>query len=387
MRKENRSRFATLIFALPFLVEPATAFVGISQTRVGTTRPRVQVCHAESQSTTSNVLGGVANFETWFASVPGAECNPFVKHVDFASLRGLSYSMKSPLELRQAESLLKIPRSVVLESDFSANDWDANLAEQLWRECALGSSSKISGYCTLLTRDWAPRDSTDAPPSTAPDALRHWTDEQKSPLASNQAGQRLLDLQKQQEGQWKSKFSQVSGMTWEQFEWAMEVVHSRSFCGNFGIGSSLLPPAVSTAAPVVAAMAVYIYSVQFHGQEDIVLIGLAALGAIPAILNLVAQKPPVAVLLPLIDSANHREDADSSIEYTPLSDSFTLAAGSKCLVETDGKRQLFISYGKKTDSELLLNYGFLQGVPSDGEDSDISIHRRNLAEEFIALNK
>jgi hypothetical protein len=383
--KENRSRFATLIFALPFLVEPATAFVGISQTRgVGTTRPRVQVvCHAESTKT--KVLGGVANFETWFASVPGAECSPSVKHEDFASLRGLSY-MKSPLELKQEESLLKIPRSVVLESDFSANDWDAKLAEQLWRECALGSSSKISGYCSLLTLEWAPN-SSDVPPSTAPDAIRHWTDEQKSSLASNQAGQKLLDLQKQQEGQWKSKFSQVSGMTWEQFEWAMEVVHSRAFCGDFGIGSSLLPPVVSTAAPVVAAVAGYSYFVQFHGSEDIVLLGLAALGAIPAILNLVAQKPPVAVLLPLIDSANHREDADSSIEYTPLSDSFTLAAGSNCLVGTGGKRQLFISYGKKTDGELLLNYGFLQGVSSDGEDSDTGIHRRNLAEEFIALNK
>jgi hypothetical protein len=383
--KENRSRFATLIFALPFIVEPATAFVGIQQTRVGTTRPRVQVCHAES--TTRKVLGGVTNFETWFESVPGTECSPSVKHADFASLRGLSY-MKSPLELKQEESLLKIPRSVVLESDFNANDWDVNLAEQLWRECALGSSSKISGYCSLLTRDRAPRDSTDVPPSTAPDALRHWTDEQKTSLASNQAGQRLLDLQKQQEGQWKSKFSQVSGMTWEQFEWAMEVVHSRAFCGDFGIGSSLLPPVVSTAAPVVAAMAIFLYFVQFHGQEDTVLIGLAALGAIPVILNLVAQKPPVAVLLPLIDSANHKEDADSSIGYTPLSDSFTLTAGSKCLVETDGKRQLFISYGKKTDAELLLNYGFLQGVvSSDGEDSDTGTHRRNLAEEFNALNK
>lgn len=382
--KENRSRLGTLIFAVPFLVEPASAFVGITQTRVGTTRPRVQVCHAES--TTSKVLGGVANFETWFASVPGAECSPSVKHEDFTNLRGLSY-MKSPLELKQEVSLLKIPRSVVLESDFSANDWDAKLAEKLWTECALGSSSKISGYCSLLTLEWVRGDSTDVPPSTAPDALRHWTDEQKSCLASSQAGQRLLDLQKQQEGQWKSKFSQGSAMTWEQFEWAMEVVHSRAFAGDFGIGSSLLPPVVSTAAPVLAALAGYVYFVQSNGQDDIVLIGLAALGAIPAILNLVAQKPPVAVLLPLIDSANHSEDADSSIDYTPLSDSFTLAAGSNCLVQTGGKRQLFISYGKKTDAELLLNYGFLQGVSSDGEDSDTDIHRRNLAQEFIALNK
>jgi hypothetical protein len=51
--------------------------------------------------------------------------------------------------------------------------------------------------------------------------------------------------------------------------------------------------------------------------------------------------------------------------------------------EPNGKPQLFISYGKKKDTELLLNYGFLRGVSSEG---DSSTRRRKLAETFLANN-
>jgi hypothetical protein len=214
------------------------------------------------------------------------------------------------------------------------------------------------------------------PPSTAPDALRHWTGEEKSVLTNNPSGQRLLELAQQQEDIWLKKFSKMKGMTWEQFRWAMEVVHSRAFCGDFGIGASALPPLVATAAPVVAAAAGYVYFFQFQGENDAVLLGLGLLTAIPLALNFLTKSPPAAVMIPLIDSANHLEEADSSIEYSPLSDSFTLTAGPKCIVEENGKCQLYISYGKKSDAELLLNYGFLGGVASDG---DSSTRRRNLA--------
>jgi hypothetical protein len=276
---------------------------------------------------------------------------------------------------------MNIPKSIVLQSDFSQPDWDAKLASSLWQECLKGSSSSIAGYTALLTQDWTPNDLPVIPPSTASNALRHWTDEQKKILANNPSGQKLLDLQKQQEEMWRNKFSKANGLTWEQFEWAMEVVHSRAFCGDFGIGASALPPIFATATPVVAAAAGYVYSVQLHGQSDTILLALGLVAAIPAILNLLTQSPPAAVLLPLIDSANHLEEADSAIDYSPLSDSFTLTAGKKCFVEENGKKQLYISYGKKKDTELLLNYGFLRRVQSDG---DSETRRQKLAESFVS---
>jgi hypothetical protein len=174
-------------------------------------------------------------------------------------------------------------------------------------------------------------------------------------------------------------------MTWEQFKWAMVAVHSRAFCGDFGIGGgSSLPNVVNIGAPAVAALAGYAYYVRFHGQNDAVLLVLAALGTIPVVINLLRESPPVAVLLPLIDSANHMEEADSSIEYSPLTDSFDLNGGPGCLLkEDDGTQQLYISYGKKSDKELLLNYGFLKGTTYKvGEDE--TERRKQLAEKFNA---
>ena len=192
----------------------------------------------------------------------------------------------------------------------------------------------------------------------------------------------------QKEKAWRSKFDALesSPMTWEQFEWAMEAVHSRAFCGDFGVGGGGLPAAVNLGAPALSALACYVYFVQLHGQNDVVLVALAAVGAIPSLLNLLRESPPMAVLLPLIDSANHLEEADSSIEYSPLTDSFDLKGGPKCLLEEeDGKQQLYISYGKKSDQELLLNYGFLKGTTYKvGEDA--TERRKQLAEKFIANN-
>ena len=94
----------------------------------------------------------------------------------------------------------------------------------------------------------------------------------------------------------------------------------------------------------------------------------------------------MAVLLPLIDSANHLEEADSAIEYSPLTDSFDLKGGPKCLLEEeDGKQQLYISYGKKSDRELLLNYGFLKGTSYKVGENETE-RRKQLAEKFIANN-
>ena len=179
--------------------------------------------------------------------------------------------------------------------------------------------------------------------------------------------------------------SSRSSMTWEQFEWAMEAVHSRAFCGDFGVGGgSSLSNAVNIGVPAAAALAGYVYFAPLHGQNDVVLFALAALGSIPSVINLLRESPPVAVLLPLIDSANHLEEADSSIEYNPLTDSFDLNGGQNCLVvEEDGTQQLYISYGRKSDKELLLNYGFLKGTTYNVGYNETE-RRKLLAEKFLA---
>jgi hypothetical protein len=290
--------FDSVVVALSCTWSSAFAWTGNSPTTaINGLAPRGSARDLILKSTKTDVLGGVSDFENWFSSVPGADCSTSVSHDDFGSLRGLAYR-KNPTEPVQEETLMTIPKSIVLQSDFSQPDWDEKLASRLWQECLKGSSSSIAGYTALLTLDWTPNDLPVIPPSTAPNALRHWTAEQKNVLANNPSGQKVLDIQKQQEEMWRNKFSKADGLTWEQFEWAMEVVHSRAFCGDFGIGASALPPLVMTATPVVAAAASYVYYTQLHGQSDAVLLALGLVAALPAILNLLTQSSPAAVLLP-----------------------------------------------------------------------------------------
>ncbi len=121
-------------------------------------------------------------------------------------------------------------------------------------------------------------------------------------------------------------------------------------------------------------------------------VGIVA--AAPVILTVIADQKgsKEAVMLPLIDSANHLQEADSVIEYDPAVDGFVLSLGRKCLVkEVDefGERaQVCISYGVRKDSELLLNYGFLRGITMTGQEAgeDRNEIRRRLAEAFVSRN-
>jgi len=123
--------------------------------------------------------------------------------------------------------------------------------------------------------------------------------------------------------------------------------------------------------------------------DDKLLMGLAVLGALPVLASFVFDGKGSAVLLPLIDSANHLAEADSTIEYNPLSKAFELSVGPKCLVKDGEQTQLFISYGDKADAELLLNYGFIPDVPcSDGTDEAARAKQRTtLANTFLKRNQ
>ena len=94
-------------------------------------------------------------------------------------------------------------------------------------------------------------------------------------------------------------------------------------------------------------------------------------------------------MLPLIDSANHLQEADSVIEYNPANNAFELSLGRQCLVkENDGRAQVCISYGIRKDPELLLNYGFLRGVTTKDEGDECrDAIRQRLADEFVSRNQ
>lgn len=357
----------------------------------------------------------LSDFESWFDSQTNAKRHPAIQHIFFGNLRGLRWKSKD--NKIPSRPVVKVPISIVLQSDMqlqpsdTSDAWDAQLASQLWSEFCLGDKSKIVGYCEFLTGGVRYSDIADgaAPPNTAPNALRHWkhdTPEALSILAETAAGKKLIDMEQDQQTSWKKKYGHlisttgVQNITWEQFRWAMEVVHSRAFRGNFGCSdaaeANLLSTLAINAAPTVgAALAGWVY-IQNNLYPDPVIIGALAIAAvIPVGMNVLSSSstPPSAVLLPLVDSANHDENADSSIKYDPASKCFQLTVGPKCLAKSPvviasskDDIQLSISYGKRKDSELLLNYGFLPSIPC-ADDSSVAVQRTALAEEFNRKNR
>lgn len=353
--------------------------------------------HSSASASDEQVLVG---FEKWFSSLQKSSLNGSIRHTYFGALRGLAWTSSSTAENNVPSSpVVSVPLSVVLQSDIvdqssERDEWDAQLAKQLWSECLLGEGSKLAGYCNFLKQGQSLSESG-VPTSTAPNALRHWAPEELAPLQSTPAGQKLLEVETDQQAMWRAKYDKLgamatSNMSYEQFQWAMEVVHSRAFRGNFGSNAEADNSIVSTLLPTVlpplgAALAGYQYVQSTPYPNDLILAGLAAVAVLPLGFNLLKSSStlPSAVLLPMIDSANHDENADSSIEYDPLTNCFQMSIGSKCLLPTSGSNnpQLCISYGKRSDAELLLNYGFLPGV-SCSEDAPLSEQRKQLAEAF-----
>eukprot|EP00970_Alexandrium_tamarense_P002734 scaffold387_cov195-Alexandrium_tamarense.AAC.14 len=348
----QRSLHASSPLKTPILLPYAANYIGTATSLCST--------QTDVDTSTNDQLGGVATFEEWFTSNSsiGAKVNS-VKHALFHtnSLRGLEFTSKSSSDLNR---VAVVPRKMVLSVPYSEDDegfraWDTNLSVRLCEECNKGKSSAYYGYCALLTKDTNLQTSSSQPyPSTAPDSLRHWTPAQKAPLESSEKGKKLLNAEKKQQQQWRKKFDSLSAnetqnMTYEQFHWAMEAVHSRAFRGDFGA---------------------------LDGGDGGPLRKLASL------------------LLPLsaLAFANHLQEADSVIEYDPTVDSFVLSLGRKCLVkevdEAGERAQVCISYGIRGDSELLLNYGFLRGVTMEEvkEDADRNEIRKRLAEVYVSRN-
>lgn len=205
-------------------------------------------------------------------------------------------------------------------------------------------------YCSLLTRGQDFSKCQPCPQSTAPDTIRNWSDNEKEMLTSTQRGERLLRAEQKQTQEWIDKYAALSNsdrdeFSYPQFRWAMEAVHSRAFKGNF-TGQDPLKELSKALLPFAAgAFALnYIRSDPFGADENVTLL-LLAFSCAPVILNFLSDRlnkaKIEAVLLPMIDSANHKETAQSEISFDPLKGAFTVCAEGTSCIEKDGKLNQF----------------------------------------------
>jgi hypothetical protein len=283
------------------------------------------------------------------------------------NLRGIKWICSGPLE-DEPRVVATIPARKVLRSAYPSPTWDAKLAWQILDEHRKGSKSDYYPYITFLTSN-RPFSDDSCPAPLAPHSIRHWTKPQLASLSTTLAGRRLLELHEEQDALWRTKYHALRRIhsykipSWEHFAWAMEAVHSRAYIGASMESASTTSLALTIAPPIVAAMMGVLYAgtMETAMPPQVVWGGLAVMASLPLITSLLSPPQKSAVMLPLIDVANHRAEAASSIRFDPLTDSFDLVINPRrCVNQSDG--QLFVSYGDKSDVELLLNYGF---IPND----------------------
>lgn len=165
-------------------------------------------------------------------------------------------------------------------------------------------------------------------------------------LEQCEKGKKLLEAEKQQQTKWRKKYeslteAQKGNISYENFAWAMEAVHSRAFRGDFGALDGGEGGQLRKLASLLLPLSALAFGVVYASDPGMnqYFFPLAVVAASPVVLTMIADQKgsKEAVMLPLIDSANHLQEADSVIEFDPAVDGFVLSLGRKCLVkEVDG---------------------------------------------------
>ncbi|KAJ1454675.1 hypothetical protein M885DRAFT_521640 [Pelagophyceae sp. CCMP2097] len=177
---------------------------------------------------------------------------------------------------------------------------------------------------------------------------------------------RGVDAQRQRWRDVASVLLPSEAFTAADLDWALATILTRSFSGPFEGSTGDQRVATFGFAAVLAT----VYVALGLGPPEQAAQGLAAV-AVSSILSdfLVSRDDSVSLvrhtLTPGVDLANHAggaAQADASVAYEYFSDSFVISAHRDYAVG----EAVCTSYGKKSNANLLLNYGFVEkGNPFD----------------------
>ncbi|KAJ8602580.1 hypothetical protein CTAYLR_008752 [Chrysophaeum taylorii] len=133
----------------------------------------------------------------------------------------------------------------------------------------------------------------------------------------------------------------------EEVRWALATVQTRSFSGRATSRNRFF------LAAFVAWLAVGYVGL---GGDPANAIQGAACAAVAAVVSDVASDQRRHVLAPGLDLLNHSGSCDATVSYEYFADRFALVADR----DYDEGEEVFASYGKKSNSDLLATYGFVE---------------------------
>lgn len=283
-----------------------------------------------------------------------------VQLVSFDGLRGVAASRP----IAEGTALLQVPfknalavtpvsRCTLPESFCSKACWDkqppvVRMALILLYERSLGAASRFHPWIRMLPNEFT--------------TVLHWSAQDMEMLGYPQAATLRERRIREFDGYYNSikQLQPGTPVAKDDLKWALDCIQSRLFSGPYS-GRSL-QSRIQLAGFTFALAVAY------------VLLGLGtpenALNAVISVLlfNLVydqvlSKKLTWYATLPMIDMINHKTGAKADVSYQYFTDNFSVELGDTYATG----QQLFITYGDKSNDQLLVYYGFAE--PENLNDS------------------
>jgi hypothetical protein len=238
------------------------------------------------------------------------------------------------------------------KKDKEALPWFVQLSVYIYKLDRMDGSSTNNNYRPWL--DSLPRKF---------DTLIHWSDSNRQELQYPYMVQQV----ERQEQTWRKYYQellaesssgsnplQVAGFTWDDFVWGCECARSRAFSGAY-TGQAFNPGIYAFTLLLVTA-----YVGLGLGDLEQAANGAGVVVSVSILRDFVVPKlfkKKRYVIAPVIDMANHQSvgaTADVSFEY--FANAYSLA----CTTTVPAGEQVYISYGSRSNDQLLQYYGFVE---------------------------
>jgi Rubisco LSMT substrate-binding len=230
---------------------------------------------------------------------------------------------------------------------FASLPWFAQFAVYLYK---LDKVSPTKNYNDKLNmKPWL-----DSLPRTF-DTPIHWTALQQSELQYDFL-QGSIPRQEQQWKQYYDKLAYNNSMSWQDFCWGCEVARSRAFSGAY-TGSAFNPFSYAFTLVLVVSYVGLDFGTLEQAANGAGLVFCAQVLKDFVLPKLFKKKR--YVICPLMDMANHKSlgtTAEVSFEF--FRDVYSLAVSNG--VSVSANKELYISYGTRSNDQLLQYYGFVE---------------------------
>jgi Rubisco LSMT substrate-binding len=311
-------------------------------------------------------LGGVSITES-----PGAGLGICSKQalnsnsVVMAVPSSVALSIESPGEGPDDRSVLdKIP---VDRKDLASLPWFAQFAVYLYKLDKV--DPRKNNMANLDMKPWL-----DSLPRTF-DTPIHWTLEQRAQLQYDF----LQGSIPRQEQQWKQYYDNKltaalkQQMSWQDFVWGCEVARSRAFSGTY-TGSAFNPLNYAFTLLLVLVYVGLDFGTLEQAANGAGLVFCAQVLKDFVLPKLLFKKKRY-IICPLMDMANHKSyGTTAGVSFEFFGDVYSLTVSNGVTVSAANK-ELFISYGTRSNDQLLQYYGFVE--PNNPHDVYIMPPLRN----------